>query len=90
MREIESRITIGLDSLAWFRANYPNLSRNIWPTIPCDICLLYDTDFIGIDIVGSANDGVFKEVIKANLGKHYYISSFQDFKEIIYDLIGKP
>jgi hypothetical protein len=90
MREIENRILIGLDCLAWFKVNYPKLSRNIWPTIPCDICLLYDTMFIGIDITGSPNDGVFKELIKANLGKHYYISSLQDFKEIIYDLIGKP
>jgi hypothetical protein len=90
MREIEDSITIGLEAIAWFRVNYPKLGRNIWPTIPCDICLLYDTEFIGIDIEGNSNDAQFKKVIENNLGKHYVVSSLQEFKEIIYNLIGKP
>lgn len=87
---MQDRITLATNCLAWFRITYPNLQRNIWPSIPCDICLLYDTQFIGINIYGSVNDGVFSQVIEANLGGYYVINTFDDFKAIIYDLVGKP
>jgi hypothetical protein len=84
------KLKTATNCLAWFRANYPKLQRNIWASVPCDLCILYDTEFIGIDIAPVNSDGEFEKVIKANLGEYHVISTFDEFKLIIYDLIGKP